>query len=138
MIVRDLMTFSGADYVFLTVLNKEKYELVLVGMSGLDKKLKKIENILGFQLMGSSWVFTHTDMDWMNKNSMVYVEDLHEAIFWKITPFQSKEIHSLLNIGEIYMVGLRHNKEILGNAVLCWKKGRQMNTPERTELFVHL
>lgn len=138
MIVRDLMTFSEADYVFLTVLDKQKYEMVLVGMSGLDKKLKRIESILGFQLMGSSWVFTDADMDWMNKNSMVYVEDLYEATFGQITPFQSKEIHSLLNIGEIYMVGLRHNKEILGNAVLCWKKGRQMNTPERTELFVHL
>ena len=138
MIIKDLMTFSEADYVFLTVLDKTTQKMVLKGMTELDKKGKRIESLLGFQLMGSEWDLPYESMTWITGNSLVYVKDLYEATFQQITPFQSKEIHNVLNIGDVYMIGLHHNQEVLGNLILCWKKGRQMSDAERVELFVHL
>ncbi|MEW9121775.1 MAG: HD domain-containing phosphohydrolase [Thermotaleaceae bacterium] len=138
MIMEDLLSFTGADYGLINLMDKIKRKLVTVAVSETGEKLNSINNVLGFSLVGNEWDLPGEGIEFSTKNKLIKMRDLKEASFYQLTSIQSKTIHKILQLKEAYMIGLYHNEEIIGSVLLGWKKEMGIHKTESIELYINM
>lgn len=133
-ICNDAVVISGASYAIINLVSRDKKFTQTIGISGLNKHLKKAAKIFGYDLIGKKWDVDDFAIAAMNNKKIINQGDI-EVASSHIKKSVAAVLKSIFGIGNVYSVGLFSQDKVVGTLVLVMPKNKLIEDAECVELF---
>lgn len=134
-ILDNCIYIGKAKYGALTLLDEHTGLFTTVAVSGISDKLKDLSNVLGFNPIGREWP-KYSVKNEAIKDSLIStfpsICDLAEVV---IPIFILKSVEKILDIGELAVIKVIVNNEIIGDLTLMMANGKKLGNTSFIEIY---
>ena len=134
-LVEAFKTLSGSMVViFNEVSSGEEFTTTRV-IAGLENKWVRASEILGFPLLNTSYNLDPAIKEAFNRAGLIEYASLYELSMHQIPESICKLISRSLDVGNVFVLGLRADELLLGDLIFIQKKGTEILHPDIVEIF---
>ncbi|MFW5792710.1 MAG: PAS domain S-box protein [Bacteroidota bacterium] len=131
----DLLSVSNAKYVALNIIDNYKFEFTTQAVAGIGKHFKKAAKILGFDILGKKWKLDAARNEKIKDKTITRFKNLHDLAAGVISDRTMILIEKTFNIGEIAIVKIMKDNQMLGDFTIIMRKGDTLKNDTLWEIF---
>lgn len=136
-IAEQLNEFVEGSIVIVSSYNKLANTFEVKAIKGLGNLTRKVMQILGSEIVGKVLPATEESLQALSLGKLSKInEGIYQMALNKIPKFICDSIESLLNIKEIFGIGIVQNREIQGSLIICVNT-RLTVEPELIEIYAN-
>ncbi|HNL09280.1 MAG TPA: PAS domain S-box protein [Turneriella sp.] len=137
LLAEDARRISGAAYVAINLLSKDKKATRTVALAGLGKNKKKALDLMGYAITGREWPLDDFARASLKSHRLMNRGKL-EGVREHFSQRMARKIQSAFGIGDIYSVGLFCQNTAIGTLVFVLRKDAVIEHIADIELHAHL
>jgi len=130
-----MLELADAKYVVFNIYNPNGKDFTTVASSGVRKNIQKAIQILGFKIEGKIWDYSPFYFKKIKDKSVIIFNNLNELTDDASLTNQLKVIQTLFKIGNVIIVNVVKNNEVLGDFTLMMEKNQSFVSKEIVELY---
>ncbi len=134
-ICNDLLAITNAKYIALNILDDNGKDFTTVAISGIDKHIKKVSELLGFEIAGKKWKYDPVRAEKIKNKQITRfkrISDLTGDIFPKKT---ITLIENFFKAGEIAVIKIMKEERFLGDFTVIMHEGETLKNESLWEIF---
>ena len=131
-----LKRLSGAAYVVVNSIHKEKHIVRTEAFAGLGDLDSEVQNIIGNRIIGAEYRFDQTIFELESGKIETFNGGIHELSFGKIPEKNAAELEQMLQVDRIYGIGFILNSQIYANAGLIFRTHEKLKNHLAIKTFV--
>ncbi len=116
------LEISGARFVALNVYEKTGNTYTTVSVSGLNKHIKKAIELLGFEMVGKTWLHDPVRAAKIRDNILTRFGNLSELAGHIIPGPVIRQLESMANLGEICVLKIMKGNRLIGDFTFVMSK----------------
>lgn len=129
----DILSISAAKYVFFEIYDQQNKLSNIVAVSGKARNIRKLNDLMGCPILGLK---RQNSLPLRAENSGILTfSSLMEVPCNYIPQERCKEFAGVLGIGQVCILGIVYNDQILGNFILFMPKGDKLHNTILIELY---
>ncbi|MCE3226842.1 MAG: histidine kinase [Bacteroidetes bacterium] len=134
-ICNDFKLISEAKYTLLNRFNDKTRLNQTAVVSVVGNQLDEIIKVMGFNPIGKEWKITQPTLKLLQSRKLINLRDVIELKSYFLTAQQRKTVTSILELGELYSVGIFSKRKILGSMILILDKDQELGYSNIIENF---
>ncbi|NPD87014.1 PAS domain S-box protein, partial [Lentimicrobium sp. L6] len=129
---------SGATYAVLNKFDEKGRDFSTIAFSGMNKHIEKGISLLGFDPRGKKWVYDPERQKKIDKQKTTIFQQLTDLTGTTIPEKIITLLSKTFNIGQVAVVKTTSENTMLGDFVLFFKRGSQLQNRETLETYADL
>ncbi len=130
-----MLKISEAKFVALNIFSDCQHDFITASVSGLSQNILQANKILGFNLENKKWSFDPNEVNKIKANKTTCFSNFNEYSNNIIPKNITQLIQTTFNIGYSYIVKITKNESILGDFIIIYEKGKEINDKAIIENF---
>ncbi len=137
-IAEKLYLFLEYAVVIVSSYNEEELNFTVKHISGFEKDLKKVRDIMGFDLVGTSFPQNKYLSNFDNAGNVIILKDeLEKQMLGDLNKDNVEQIKEALKVHKIYNISLSRHNKLLGNITVLTLNKSIIKFKHIIETFVH-
>lgn len=132
-----ILEISGAKYCVLNIFDENGLDFTTVALSGIKDHILKASSYLGFDIINKKWEYDPAREGKTKGNAISKFESLHELSSFSLSRTVSTLLESIFHLGELFVVKISKNSEVIGDFTLIYSKGETLRNNELVLLFAN-
>ncbi|MBI9068208.1 MAG: PAS domain S-box protein [Salinivirgaceae bacterium] len=129
---------SGATYAVLNKFDEKGRDFSTIAFSGMNKHIEKGISLLGFDPRGKKWDYDPERQKKIDKQKTTIFQQLTDLTGTTIPEKIITLLSKTFNIGQVAVVKTTSENTMLGDFVLFFKRGSQLQNRETLETYADL
>lgn len=131
-----LKRLSGAAYVVVNSIHKEKQVLRTEAFAGFGELSADVQELIGQHINGAEYRFDQSIFELESGKVEAFYGGIHELSFGEIPKDKAAELERLLNVDRIYGIGFILDRQIYANAGLFYRENENVTQHLAIKTFV--
>src|SRR6056297_3204220 len=129
-ISKQMKEFSGAEYVMFNIFDENGKDFILVGFEGNKKKINKVMDIIGYNIVGKKFKYEEGRNERFEKSIVTRIESLNELVGNALPRSVTLLIEKIFKVDYI-----TKDEKTIGNFTLIFSEDENRNDDEMLKLF---
>jgi len=121
----------------LNIFDENGLDFTTVALSGVKEHITKASSYLGFEIINKKWKYNSVREGKTKENSITKFESWMELSGYSIPKPVSAFIERTFNLGELFVVKVSKNNQVIGDFSLVYSKGETLRNVELVLLFAN-
>ncbi|MEI6602227.1 MAG: HD domain-containing phosphohydrolase [Clostridia bacterium] len=134
-ILENLLYISKAKYGVLNLQIEETGKFTTVALAGINGKIQKATDLLGFQILGKEWAEYDYKSDRLTKYFVTRFSSMTELAGKVIPKVFSKSLEKMFDMGEVIVLKIMVNQEMIGDFTLIMPHGKNFENEYFVEIY---
>jgi len=134
-ISKQMKEFSGAEYVMFNIFDENGKDFILVGFEGNKKKINKVMDIIGYNIVGKKFKYEEGRNERFEKSIVTRIESLNELVGNALPRSVTLLIEKIFKVDYIKTVRITKDEKTIGNFTLIYSENENKNDDEMLKLF---
>jgi|GEM_PF-548356 len=134
-ILENLLYISKAKYGALNLFIEETGKFTTVALAGINEKIQKATELLGFQILGKEWTEYDYKSDSLKKYIVTRFSSMTELAELVIPRMLSKSLEKMFDMGEVVVLKIMVNQEMIGDFTLIMPQGKIFDNEYFVEIY---
>ena len=134
-ILENLLFISKAKYGVLDLLNEKTGCYKTVALAGVNQKIQKATEIIGFQIIGKEWSDYEYKISRIKNSIVTRFSSISELAVNVIPKPISKSLEKIFDLGEIIVTKIMVNNELFGSFSLIMPHGKKFENEYFVEIY---
>lgn len=130
-----LIELSGAKFSAINVYSRDSKKTITKAISGVAKSIRKICDLLGFELAGNSWDVIPERLKAIKEGRLLHFRNLYDSASGAISKKLSIVLEKAFGIGEVYVAEIGCEGETIGDLIMFMPRHKTLENPRVIELY---
>lgn len=130
-----LLELSGAMCVVFESYEWEKRQTVTRAVSGNQNLINQLEDLMGFELVGSTWDVPPESLTQIKDGELVRFNNLYETGFKTFNKELSSILEEKFRVGEVNLIGVSYKNHSIGNFMIFMPRGKKIKNSAKVKIF---
>lgn len=130
-----LLELSGAKFAAINIYSEDGKKTVTKAISGIQKSIRKICDLLGFELTGKEWDIIPERLKAIKKGKVLRFQNLYDSASGAIPKNVSLVMEKAFGIGEVFVMEIDCKDETIGDLIIFMPRHKTLENPEVVELY---
>ena len=133
-----ILELSDAKFAAVNLYDQKRQKSVTKAVSGMSELVRKICDLLGFELAGKEWDIIPERVNAIKEGRLLYFKNLSDSTSGAVTPAMSSILERLAGTGSVYVVEMRFEDETLGDMIMFMPRRKTLVNPQIIEIYAAL
>ena len=133
-----LLELSEAKFAAINLYDQGRQKSVTKALSGISNIVKKISDLLGFELVGNEWDIISERVNAIKEGHLLHFKNLHDSASGAISPTISTMLERLGGTGSVYVVEIKYEEDTLGDMIMFMPRHKTLANPQIIEIYAAL
>ncbi len=130
-----LIELSGAKFTAINVYSQDSKKTTTKAISGVSKSIRKICDLLGFELAGNTWDVIPERLKAIKEGRLLHFRNLYDSASGAISKKLSIVLEKAFGIGKVYVAEIGCEGETIGDLIMFMPRHKTLENHKVIELY---